>query len=264
MKPWQECSERLIVTGELDPVYNVVAYARDHISKEWAEKFCMAHLMFYNVETSFMLAEVPTQNFWFRTLQIYHGAKRGQERRHYRGQNGLKSIDSMRNDPPGTVLRIGLDASLPSLKSLSNNIARAGIQGFGTYFLLKWADLLDVLYKANMDYSGLVHQPGHFLFEGAAKGLESIWPGRPHHESLMEIKDFISGRYEPFQGYRACGLSEAETIACAYRTYYVKTTYKFGWDINNLRSVFGKLADFGHKHAEVIYEGLPAQTKEWK
>lgn len=262
MLPWQECSEKLIVTGELDPVYNVVAHARDTLGMEWAERFCMAHLMFYNVETSFILAECGTKHFWFHALQMYHEAKRGQERRHYRGQNGLKSIDSMRAEDPGVVFGSVGYGSGTSLKDIARGIAARGYQGFGTYFLLKWADLIDVLYKSSVDYTGLIHQPGQFLFEGAAKGLESIWPGRPYHESLQEITEFIRGRYDPFQGYRPCGLSEAETIACAYRTYYVKTTYKFGWDINNLRMTFTNLGQT-HKHAKILLEGVPQQTKEW-
>ena len=258
MQAWKECSERLISTGELDPTYNLVYYARGELGPEWAKRFCMAHLMFYNVETSIILADVEEKHFWFRVMQMYHTANRGQERRHYRGQNGLQSIDSLRYDRPSMVFdQPGENHKLVTLKTIAQRIAAAGIKGFGTYFILKWADLLDVMHRLSVDYSPLVHSPHLFLFEGAAKGLESIWPGRPHHEGLLEIADYIKQFRDPFQGYRLCGLSEAETIACAYRTYYVKTTYKFGWDIHNLRVTLDKLG----RHD--LIDGVPSLTKEW-
>ena len=258
MLPWQECSERLIETGELDPTYNLVYYARGELGPAWAKRFCMAHLMFYNVETSITLADVPEEHFWFRVLQVYHEAKRGQERRHFRGKNGLDSIDSMRSERPGMVFDNPAENSkVVTLKTISNFLYQAGIKGFGAYFILKWADFLDVVNRANVDYSPLLNAPQTYLFEGAARGLESIWPQRPHHESLLEIVDYIKKWRDPFQGYRLCGLSEAETIACAYRTYYVKTTYKFGWDIHNLRSTLDRLG----RHD--LIDGVPPLTKEW-
>lgn len=260
MQPWQECSLKLLETGELDPVYNVVAHARDTLGPEWAKRFCMAHLMFYDFGESVTLADVSSEFFWHRVLQGYPDRRRGQERRHFRGAAGLAAIDSMRADPPEVVFDVPLGGSVPGLKSISRNIGYAGFKGFGTYFLLKWADFLDVVHKASIDYSGLVHQPHLFLFEGAAKGLDSIWKGRPHHEALTEIADFISDKYDPFQRYRLCGLSEAETIACAYRTYYVKTTYKFGWDINNLRKT---LERHPSKNAKALLAGVPALVEGW-
>jgi hypothetical protein len=236
--PWQECSIRLIEERELDPVYNLVAFGRDRIGQAWAERFCMAHLMFYNVETSLTLADSPDEHFWFRTLQGYHGWKRGQERRHYRASTGLASIDSLRGNPAGAVFRSML---APTLAGVVKNV-QISYKGFGSYFILKWADLLDVVFKAK-------------------KGLESIWPGRNHAEGLAEIVDYIKLMNDPFQTYRYCGLSEAETIACAYRTYYIKDTYKFGWDINNLHAV---LNSHPTKHAKLLKSGLPKLTKEWR
>lgn len=256
MKPWQECSEKLIRTGELDPVYNLVAHARDTLGIDWTQRFCMAHLMFYNVAESIILADVEEEHFWFRVLQGVHTRPRGQERRHYRGFNALSSIDSMRADPPGTVFQVPLAGNNPGLHTVYRNLDTAKYLGFGDYFRLKWTDLLDVTFKVDMDYTILPK----YLFDGAAKGLESIWPDRPHVESLEEIVDFIKGWADPFQGYRPCGISEAETIACAYRTYYVKTTYKFGWDINNLWTT---LLTHGSKNAPALLAGLPARTEEW-
>ncbi len=252
MQAWEECSLKLIQTKELDPVYNLVVYARDTLGLDWAERFCMAHLMFYNVETSITLADVKSEHFWHRVLQGYPDWKRGQERRHYRGASGLQSIDSLRIARPEGTFRTAWSPDKPLTYKMISKFINMQYKGFGSYFTLKWADFVDVLYKGCVDYSVLLNPA--YLFEGSVKGLLSIWPDRPLHESLLEIRDFISKHYEPFQGYRLCGLSEAETVACAYRTYYVKNTYKFGWDINNLRTT---LTNHPSYNARALLAGVP-------
>lgn len=254
MKAWQECSRRLIETGELDPVYNLVVAGRNYISPTWAAQFCMAHLMFYSVKTSLHLARLNPVGWWQRVRDNYSAWTRGQERRHFRGLAGLASIASLELvGKPSDVFRSPMGYTFHDiLKDVQKRYS-----GFGEYMGLKWVDLLDVEERREVDYSRLPFN----LFSGAAKGLEDMWPGRPYKDSLDEIVDYIKEYDDPFQHYRKCGYSEAETIACAYRTYYVKRNYPFGWDINNIRET---LKADGAPSSIMLLEHMPKLVEGWK
>lgn len=251
MSQWTECAERLIGTGELDPVYTMLCSARDRgvVDNEWLGKFCMYQLMFYHIPGALKAAE--QDDFWDYIQKHEPTLPRGQERRHFRGLNaksGIYSLMHPRLDPLRTLFTV-YD---PDYRVLYRNI-QANFLGFGEYFILKWADLLDVVFHKRVDYRHL----GTYLFSGAKAGLAAAFPGKcVYPDALEEIVDYIRLFPDPFDGSRPCGPAEAETVACGFKVYYVNTTFKFGYDIHHLR-----VALEGYPE---LLKGCPPDTEEWK
>ncbi len=224
---WQTCATRLIETGELDPVYTMLCGARDSglVDENWLSRFCLYHLMFYDVGGAIKVAH-DNRPFWEMVNERYATCRRGQERRHFRGENGLKAIASMKE---GTPLGILTYVYQPGYSQVYKNIS-THYSGFGPYFRLKWADYLNVVFRKRIDFTGLAY----YMFEGAMDGVRAIWPERRVDEGLEEIREYISQYKDPFDGSRKCGNAEAETVACGVKVYCVNTTFKFGWDVRHL------------------------------
>lgn len=254
MDSWKECAQRLIETQELDPVYTMLCGASKELDNGWLNKFCLYHLMFYDVGGAIHAAKLHDREFWPFVQTYYHTLRRGQERRHFRGQNGLNSIASLMAGPPPQLLVASLRLDASSYEQVYNSI-RAKYSGFGEYTCLKWADYLDHVFQTPVDFRNL-HK---YLFSGATAGLESIWPGRSHQDSLAEITDYISQFADPFSGRRKCGPSEAETVACGYKVYYVNTTFKFGYDTRLLHQT---LTDVGGKYGSLLRKYAPKAIPE--
>ena len=217
-------ARELVLTGELDPLYTMLYRARDVKGDDWVKKFCMYLLMFYETEGAYQAAEVA--DFWDYVEAMYPTAPRGSERRYFRGEAGIACYTSLRaQGGPISAFQIPVQArTLPEMWGVLN---RLKIVGFGEYFLLKWVDLLNNVFEADIDVSDLPRM----LPSPPLKCLKTIFPGNTPREGLDEIVSWISDLDNPFSGHRKCGYSEAETVACAIPSYLIKGKYKLGDDI---------------------------------
>lgn len=224
----REFARELILTGEQDPIYTLVARTARHpdYGLGWTARFCTYFLMFYDAGGAAIAASKDNDEFWDRIRYRFDVLPRGKERRHFRGASGLASFTSLRR-LGGPVAAFRFPTLGEGLGSFERALRGAGVVGFGPYLTLKWADLADAVYQVNFDYSDLTSM----LPDPPKKALQLMFPQQALRDGLYRVKSWIEDLDEPFGGYRKCGLSEAETIACAVPTYLIKGRYKMGDDI---------------------------------
>ncbi len=231
---YRQFARELVTTGELDPIYTMAYRARDVKGDAWVQRFLLYMLMFYDARGAAIAAE--ENDFWKYVREHYDTAVRGSERRYFRGVAGIASYTSLQAlGTPESVFQIPFQARV--LPEFSKALAARNIAGFGDYFMLKWADYAANVFLTGLDYKDLPRMlPGPPL-----KCVKSLFPDRSVLEGMIEIWSWIWGMPDPFSGTKPCGLSEAETVACAIPSYLIKKRYQMGDDIKKYR---GQLKDF--------------------
>lgn len=253
MANWKYWADRLILEGELDPLYNALKGAIPVMGMPWVSRFCLSMVMFYDIGEAYTMASLEGKAFWEYIRNNWGSMKRGEESRHFRGTAGYKAVESLKTwgVPPDEVLYM----PFAQYYTRFHKNVREQTFGFGDYKILKWGDFLVNVFGFPMIYANLhKHLP-----EGSLQGLRFILPGDPER-ALMHVRDYIE-QYEVPWGGRQCGLSEAETVGCGYKVYGLGTRYKFGYDIHHYRLAFQNI---GTPEARALSGMLPIETPEWR
>lgn len=219
-----------IFTGDSDPVYWAVAAAYRNISPEWATRFSVAMLAYYHMGTALQAAELEGDAFWSFLSNIYPTAPRGSERRHFRGEAGIRGLRSMRewsNDPDYFFKRF-----VTNSYAQVRHVCESELSGFGPYFQLKICDYMDrCLQIPIINYRGL----GQNLPTEPAKALALIGLGT--WDNLCEqVQGWKIPAAPDFMRY--AGPAEVETSLCGWKTTKFKGNW-FGADIADKREALG-------------------------
>lgn len=197
-----------IHTGDIDPVYFMLNqfYHEDELkAKRWA----LAFLCFYHTGTAAKAAEFRGKEFYAYIREVYPTAPRAAERRHWRGAQGLRSLDSIEAFAPSPEdfwSRLGECKSYGDVRRICES---GQLVGFGSYFVLKIVDFLDRCFCTPISYEGL------------EKNLPSL-PAEAlklHGGSLHSLRDEFQKRqlFAPPLYDRLIGLGEVETILCDWK-----------------------------------------------
>lgn len=229
-----EFGRQLIASRDLDPVYVVLHQAQfDHIT---LRKWLLAYWCFYHCGTASWVAEQP--DYW---AAMYVAARskdypRSSERRHFRADNALESIDYLEGR--------GIDDLLNPLENMTLPVASviSHVQswvGFGPWISFKVADMLERLGLANVQFD----RASALLFDSPREACRLMWrrySQGPHEPECVEEwavnvilaclgKELAPPRYE-----RPINVQEVETILCKWKAY-LSGHYEIGKDTREVR-----------------------------
>ena len=89
---WTKFGKLLFKLEDADPGYLLLA--RANINEDQKKRFMTAWCAFYNPGIAAAASEYTGRKFYDYLRSVYPTAKRASERRHFRGQAGLKALDS--------------------------------------------------------------------------------------------------------------------------------------------------------------------------
>ena len=223
---WQTFARETIRINDLDPTYEMLRNARKDCGDEWVERFCLHMLMFYHVGEAELAANLVGKDFWDYVEDTYETCKRGTERRHFRGKAGREAIASLKPaflTDPGSAIRAFYRPTYPELY----RAIREGATGFGDYFIWKWADYLQCVFDMPIDLT----EAYKYMPSEPAKCAKAFWPDLTLNQALNTVVREIKQYPDPFSKSRPCGVSEAETILCMMKGYFITKSHTIGDDI---------------------------------
>lgn len=228
----------LIESEDLDPIY--VMLWRAKLPRSQLRKWLIAYWCFYHAGTASVLSETPCKDF-FRTMRgMVPGTTwpRGTERRHFRGENGIKSVAFLHKHY-GTPTNLFHYLIVGEPLSLSESMERVERwRGFGPWISFKVADMLERLDLCRIEFRP---EDVFSMFESPRKGAKDVagrlggpegdraflWAYEALTEELGELR--APPRYE-----RRINIQEVETILCKYHSY-LGGHYPPGKDLREIR-----------------------------
>lgn len=225
----EQFSRDLIATGELDPMYDLIDKGFERYGSQWANQYALHLFMYYDAGQAAALANATTElDFWHMQHYGYPDFKRGTERRHFRGDKGLKAMQTLQHMGSPTSVWNKMHSS--SYTGLVNNVeTRFGGCQIGPYFTWKAMDILDRCLGVPVSLS--LGEAVKYLPDEPRKCAKTLWPTISLPEVLLDIREMIKDLPAPGAKGKLCGFSEVETILCAVNSL-VKGSYRFGQDID--------------------------------
>lgn len=225
---WDDFARLTVTTGDLDPMYNMMARANKIKGDTWISRYALHFFMFYDAGGAARCANDDAP-FWNYVVNGYPLFRRGTERRHFRGGNGKIAV--MRMQLKGEPKTIWQKMSAPTYTNLVANIAQNFPQcQIGPYFAWKAMDILDRCLGFSV---GLTK-------EEAIKGMpdqprecaKAMFPHLSLGDALDTVVAAIKDLPAPGVVNRNCGYSEAETVLCMLKGYFLTKTHTIGDDID--------------------------------
>lgn len=254
MLTYKQFGTILILTGDLDPVYVMLARAR--LDKEVLARFCLAYWLFYHVGVAAQIAQRPSDKFFRECLKQYRVCPRGTERRHFRGVKGLECINHLEkishNRPEWIVGFIfGNEHDKKSRTAIGSQMPFSAVRDrvlslpqFGPWMAFKIADMGERVLGYKIDFSNCNLQ----MYKDPVKGAALVRYGDPEHsitgrginQALARLAKRFGGMTAPpvVDGVwsRMCNLQEFETVLCKYKSYH-NGHYPPGKDWKEVRHV---------------------------
>jgi len=213
----------LVITDELDPMYIVMHRITPH---ELKLRFVTHFFLFYDAGEAAMCMTDP-RPFWDYVDYGYKVFKRGTERRHFRGEKGLRAIKVLRQSRTLDEL---WDRIYGHNMTTMASFIEAHMKGaqLGPYFQWKAMDILDRVFDDKVELT--LKEAVKYLPEEPRKCISAIWPHLSLATALEEVTSWIDDIPAPGARSRNCFYSEAETVLCAINGF-LKGSYKFGQDL---------------------------------
>jgi hypothetical protein len=239
-----EFGEQLLKTNDLDPVY--VALGNAGLDDWTLRKWLLAYWCFYHAGTASWI--VDQESYWkaMWTAAADKMYPRCHERRHFRGDNALKSMADL--EARG-LTRAFRPLTGKETKPLSEVMAFVQTwRGFGPWIAFKVADMVERLGLLPVDFG----DGGKFMYESPAAGAALLWESEIAWDAqgpdvtvpwavnriLNELGHYTAPpRYERF-----INIQEAETILCKWKSY-MGGHYALGEDVSGLLKSLGAFRD---------------------
>ncbi len=236
-------AEELIKTQDLDPVYTILHHAE--FPDEKLHRWLVAYWCFYNVGTASVLSEIKDKDFWMVLNDATVGTvfPRGTERRHFRGENALKSVADLRSRA-STATEL-IRSLIPQNKSIGALAMMSRVQdwnGFGPWIAFKVSDMIERLGLARVEF-----KPEHIfnMFDSPRKGAELFYKNHlgtaeeyKGESSWVHVYIELTGHlinYTAPPGFeRPINIQEVETVLCKYKSA-LSGHYNVGKDIKEIK-----------------------------
>ncbi len=228
---WQKFAEVTILTNDLDPSYEFLYKARSLKGEEWSERFIVHYLCFYDLGGAVACADKTTADtFWPYMFEGYSSFPRGTERRHTRGDGGLRFLQnlSLHGSPHSIWTTMWAPTYTELVKVFKDKFAGCG---FGPYFIWKVLDFQERVWGRPISLS-LAEAVKHCPDE-PRKCAAILWPHLPFVEALEKVTYYIHRMPAPPSFNRPCSYQEAETVLCMLKGYFITKTHTIGDDIDS-------------------------------
>lgn len=242
IETWYDFARVTVQTKDLDPTYDFLWNARQEMGDNWADRFALHMLMFYDLGGAVAAAQQTNEhNFWEYVLDNYTAFPRGTERRHSRGTLGLGYVTelSKRGSPTKLLGKMTGEYYTYLVKTVERDFKGCG---FGPYFIWKVLDYQErCLGRAiylTLDEC-LKYMPAE-----PRKCAATLWP----HTSLRVVVDGVRKAIynlpAPGSPDRLCSYQEVETVLCMLKGYFITKTHTIGDDIDEKHEQLRKWPEF--------------------
>lgn len=238
----------LISSEDLDPVY--VALSRMEIDDVTLRRWLLAYWCCYDAGVACYVAEAPDPDpthFWVRmramaenTLPAPIGGRwrRAPERRHWRGQNATRSLESLRNRyylNPENMAGYCAHGGIPGQAVIATQTTCEAVMtrarehvAFGPWIAFKVADMAERVMGVSVSFD----RAEVFLFDAPREGALLAWNKmRGDSAPRLDLKDeqikwMVEHLTETFADLvappkhdRPIGLQEVETVLCKWKSH---------------------------------------------
>jgi len=266
-----EFGKRLISTLDLDPIYVLL----NHLQQTWSEKelhkWLIAYWCFYNLQTASIA--VNASSFWLAMKRLAASkAKRGTERRHFRGKFAENAVHrlSTRGSPTQLISSLTLQTMVNESVPVEHVISEIkSWYGFGDWIAFKAADMLEVL-----GVCGIAFDMGSMLmFDSPREGALMVCQEQRgklfarEQDSIQWGVDYIQNGLRhwlaPPRFERVVGIQEVETILCKWKSH-CNGKYEVGHDARELWQTISHMnqTEIGQQMIQ-LFNRLPQWTY-WK
>lgn len=249
---WQKFAKATIETNDLDPTYVFLWNAKKELGEQWAARFAVHYLCFYDMGGAIQVAnDTNGASFWPVVLDNYDKWPRGTERRHSRGDLGrFYATNLSKHGTPDHILsRMYAPTYTGLVKLFRTEFVNCG---FGTYFQWKVLDFQERIWERPISVS--LDEAAKYCPEDPVKCARKLWPDKSFKDALADVTDEISQYLAPPSGNRPCSYQEAETILCMLKGYFITKQHTIGDDVD---SKYKQLKDWPEFH-----KFLPAR-QDW-
>ena len=234
---------QLILTHDHDPLYSGLLRAFTHglMDRDRLRRYLIAYWSCYHVGASWWVSEYEGDAFWAKMRLMarnesqlpppIEGLKRwprGMERRHWRGQRSIDSVDWLKEHYPKPEQAV-LDLEQlhePSLKDVEAVVTSWPM--FGPWITFKAADMLERVMGVPVRFPRQVTTMYNEPRKGASLFGQLLGIDDPQKVSDYLVEQYSDMPAPPF-GDRACNVQEVETVLCKGKSCY-KGHYYVGKD----------------------------------
>ena len=233
-----EWGRQLILTNDHDPLYaGLVSW---NVRGSRLRRFMLAYWCCYSVGASWFISQQSGSRFWdlLRVAAVNEdpaptGGRwpRAHERRHWRGEKCVKSVDWLREHfrhPEEAVIALEHGRSLGEVGKLMN------WPQFGPWIAFKAADMIERVLGAPVEFPAEVLT----LYKDPKEGADTMMV-LLGLESAQEVVDELMRSYgdttAPGATPRPCGIQEVETVLCKWKSAF-KGHYHLGRDTQDHRN----------------------------
>lgn len=250
----------LIQTGDLDPVY--VALRGASLSYRERARVCVAYWCLYHLGAACAIASTKfDEEFWAllgkaaANNDLMQRWPRGTERRHWRGQQAINSLASVRAAAGVAGEPQKLTKWLAEVPTMTSIMARTQqLTGFGPWISFKVADMLERVLEHPVTFPtqalAFYAEPKRGAWYVAHKATErspdvSEADTKTLFKAVQQLQKQLGNLAAPGGG-RNVGVQEIETVLCKWKSH-LHGHYPVGKDIAEIRHGLeawpGKLSD---------------------
>lgn len=267
--------KHLLESGDLDPVYIMLVKAE--LEPKQLARWLVAYWCFYHCGVASYMSEFEGDAYWsaMRVAAINeqpapNGGRwpRGHERRHFRGDNAIKALDSLQqsfgDNPERFVedLVFRAEHSQGDFKVVASEVRKQ--HGFGPWMAFKVADMIDRVLGIPVNFD----KAAVFMFDDPVEAALMLWRNHNGFGDNVKPKDktaVIEGVVQhlnmAFKDYsapphydRMVNLQEIETILCKWKSH-MNGHYPLNNDIIEIAKGLDEWS--GVKTAKLLQHCLP-------
>lgn len=232
-----EFGKHLLDSGDLDPVYIMLAKAE--MPQDQLKRWLVAYWCFYHCGVASFMSDYSGNDFWkymniaaenVEATPIGGRWPRGHERRHFRGDNARKGLESLCEkyvQPEEFVDYIVNSAETGEIELVSKAVREH--YAFGPWMAFKVADMVDRVLGVPVDFT----QASVFMFDDPVEAAIMLWRQHNKFDEKAKPKDkravidgVVSHLVYAFKDYsapplhdRTVNLQEIETILCKWKSH---------------------------------------------
>ncbi len=219
---WRKFAKQMFAIEDADPGYMLLRRAQ--MPEAQKLRYVLAWCAFYNPGLAAIASEKQGAAFYQTLRDMYPTAKRASERRHFRGQAGLKALAQWEErfpKPEDMVLACQADTYMGVRKNMKD------MAQMGDYFYWKLADIWDTVFGKSVDFTGCERYMPKVPKQGAEVISELEGTYQALEATMAVITKHIERMPHPFNG-RMLDLQESETVCCVFKQH-VSGSYQYGF-----------------------------------
>lgn len=258
---------QLVETGDLDPIYIMLHGAKLPLTK--LQQWLLAYWCFYHAGTASYCVDVAAvdgreASYWQAMRAAAASSKwpRGSERRHFRADLAMKSVNWLESEGVESLF-YDFDRAAYECRVLSVQDVMEHVElwvGFGPWIAFKVADMLERLGLVKVNFT----DADAFLFKAPLEGAKLVVEHyAPKQFKLVTteaawafsyLRRNLAGLKAPPRYERELNGQEFETILCKWKSH-LAGHYPIGKDIHEIRE--GLLRFARCKTSQLLLRSLP-------